>query len=238
MQKNTFTIDEVRTFWNGIASEYDRINSGLGWTHTERFETMSRYLPNRREAHVTNVWSRTGSAVPWIRRKLPDSEIRNFEVSDNLLAIARDRYPSERFERTDLDYFPLDNDSQDVVVSLETLEHAPDPSLFLSECHRILRPEGLLILSLPPAWAELPLRLYETFFENHGEGPHRFLPVSSVLRELKACGFSIREHRGTVLLPVGPAWLKKTAEKLHQTFLRHIGTNRLGIRHFFIAEKR
>lgn len=238
MRNGLFTIEAVRDFWNGVASQYDDINAGLSWTHSERFLTMQEYLPRRSGMQITNVWSRTGGAVRSIREICPDAALTNLEVSDAMLAMARERFPGEVFQRTDLHDLPGDTESQDVVVSLETLEHVPDPLHFLLECHRILKVGGRLILSAPPAWSELALRAYDRFFPNHGEGPHRFPSVGSVLADLRHCGFSLVIHRGTVLLPVGPEWAKRSVEWFQRHLLRYLGTNRLGIRHFYIAEKR
>ena len=155
-------------------------------------------------------------AVPYLRETCPDAVITHLEASDAMLEIARSRYPNEVFLRTDLHDLPQETESQDVVVSLETLEHVPDPLHFLLECHRVLKVGGRLILSAPPAWSEVFLCVYERFFDNHGEGPHRFPSVRSVLQALKSCGFSVITHRGTVLLPVGPEWAKRSAEWMQQ----------------------
>lgn len=40
-------------------------------------------------------------------------------------------------------------DSQDLVMHFDVLEHVPDPSMALGECHRILRPGGWLLFSTP-----------------------------------------------------------------------------------------
>jgi SAM-dependent methyltransferase len=42
---------------------------------------------------------------------------------------------------------PVDDESVDVVLSTQVLEHVADPALYLSECRRVLRPEGRLLLS-------------------------------------------------------------------------------------------
>ncbi len=236
MQRNPFSIGQVREHWDKVAVEYDRINGGFGWTHTERFTTMQKFLPADASA-ILNIWSRTGNAIPFIRACCPHAQIENLEASEVMIGLAQKKYPQESFAQTDLHDLLYPDASKDVVVSLETLEHIPDPLHFLLECHRVLRAGGTLILSCPPAWAEQPLKLYERFCENHGEGPHRFPQVGEVLKTMRQCGFTIIEHRGTVLLPVGPAWLKRVAEALQQSLLRYIGTNRLGIRHFFVAKK-
>lgn len=238
MQPNPFTIGQVRAFWDAVAPVYDRINATMGWTHCERFLTMQKYLPIQSGLAILNVWSRTGSAVPFIRERCPQATLLNLEVSGGFIKRAQERYPTETFEQTDLHDLPCATESQDIIVSLETLEHVPDPLHFLLECHRVLKTGGRLILSCPPAWNELPLRIFELFGENHGEGPHRFPKVRTVLKAMRQCGFTIMEHRGTVLLPLGPEWMKKIAEAVQQSVLRYVGGNALGIRHFYIAEKR
>ncbi len=44
---------------------------------------------------------------------------------------------------------PLDDDAVDVVVSFETLEHIEDYEKFMAEVKRVLKPDGLLVLSTP-----------------------------------------------------------------------------------------
>jgi coenzyme F420 hydrogenase subunit beta len=243
MRRNSFTINQVRRHWDSVAVAYDHINRGFGWTHTERFSTLQALLRELRGGtsgqplRVLNVWSRTGGAIPYLRALHPGAEIHNLEASSRMLEIARAGYQGESFRITDLHDLPFDAESMDLVVSLETLEHVPDPLHFLLECSRVLKVGGHLVVSCPPAWAEAPLRLYERFFENHGEGPHRFPTVTEVLRALKACELEILNHRGSVLLPVGPQRLKLAAERFHQSVLQRIGVNRLGIRHFYVTRK-
>jgi SAM-dependent methyltransferase len=42
---------------------------------------------------------------------------------------------------------PVGDGSVDVVLSTQVLEHVADPSLYLSECRRVLRPGGRMLLS-------------------------------------------------------------------------------------------
>lgn len=44
---------------------------------------------------------------------------------------------------------PLDDKSVDLIVSFETIEHVSDPHKFLSECARVLREKGRLVVSTP-----------------------------------------------------------------------------------------
>ena len=50
--------------------------------------------------------------------------------------------------------FPITSCSVDKVISNQVLEHVFTQDLFISEIHRILKPGGLLLLSVPFVWDE------------------------------------------------------------------------------------
>jgi len=54
------------------------------------------------------------------------------------------------------DILPLADESVDVVLSTQVLEHVPDPHAYLKEALRILRPGGLVILSTHGYWMYHP----------------------------------------------------------------------------------
>jgi 2-polyprenyl-3-methyl-5-hydroxy-6-metoxy-1,4-benzoquinol methylase len=58
---------------------------------------------------------------------------------------------------------PLADASVDVVTSFETLEHVPDDYALIEEFHRVLRPNGALIVSTPNQWplADTPFHIRE-----------------------------------------------------------------------------
>ena len=59
------------------------------------------------------------------------------------------QYPALAAVRGNLAALPVASDSVDTVVSLQVIEHVWDHPQFLTECARVLRPGGLLILSTP-----------------------------------------------------------------------------------------
>jgi len=54
---------------------------------------------------------------------------------------------------------PLEDGAADVVTSFTVLEHVPDEQAALAEIHRVLRPGGRLLISVPNRW---------WIFETHG----------------------------------------------------------------------
>lgn len=50
------------------------------------------------------------------------------------------------------DILPLENNSFDVVMSTQVIEHVDNLEQYMKECYRIIKPGGLFLLSAPATW--------------------------------------------------------------------------------------
>jgi SAM-dependent methyltransferase len=234
---NPFTIEEVRAFWDGVAGEYESTNEKVGYVHTQRFEQAMVFGNIQSGMKILNIWSRTGSLIPFLR-KIDGLEITNREVSPKMMEVAINRYPQEQFSLTNLeDFSEFQDRSFDRVISLETLEHTPKPEIFMKELARILKPDGQLIMSLPPKGAEIPEFIYKLFFHDHGEGPHNFLWPSEVKALLRGAGLSLVHHQAFIIFPLGNDRLTKAVSHALTKFLGPTPLGNFGVRHFYVAKK-
>lgn len=73
------------------------------------------------------------------------------DISESTILHARERYVRSnlKFIVGDCSTIPIADKSIDVVVSFETIEHHENHELMLSEFRRILRPNGILLISSP-----------------------------------------------------------------------------------------
>lgn len=88
-------------------------------------------------------------------------EVIGIDVSPDAVAHARARYGARRnlrFDCANALQLPVDAASVDLVVSFETLEHLREHEELLAEFHRVLRPEGVLLISSPDkrTYSDLP----------------------------------------------------------------------------------
>ncbi len=70
------------------------------------------------------------------------------DVSEATCIHAREKYGLDA-RLGNAEQIPLPDNSVDVIVSFETIEHVPDPDRFLDECVRVLAPRGRLVISTP-----------------------------------------------------------------------------------------
>ncbi len=61
-------------------------------------------------------------------------------------------------EYYDGDHWPVGDASVDLVLATETLEHVPNPDVFLAQARRVLRPGGRIVLTVPfsARWHYIP----------------------------------------------------------------------------------
>lgn len=92
----------------------------------------------------------------------------------------------------------------DVVLSSECIEHTNDPQAALAEMCRVLKPGGVLVVTVPNEfwrWAEIVARVFKL---RPYEGQENWLWWSELGRELRLRGMTIERMRGIHLFP--PIW--------------------------------
>jgi len=78
--------------------------------------------------------------------------VTGVDVASHVIARARESYasqPNVEFREADCTALPFAEGSFDAVVSFETIEHVAAQEAFLDEVRRVLRSDGLFILSCP-----------------------------------------------------------------------------------------
>jgi len=236
LEKAGFTLEQVKEFWDSVAGIYEKENAKVHAIHNQRFTEAVKHLQMTAPSKLLNIWSRDGGAIPYLYQTHSGVKIVHCELSPMMIAAARKRYPEETFIECSLHRLPFPGGSFDAVLSLETLEHVPEPQTFLSEINRVLKKGGQLVMSLPPARAEILLKIYGLFFGGHGEGPHRFLASREVKSLLSQTGFKLLLHKPTVYLPL----INKYLNQINKFLEDHITISFLqefAIRQFYICRK-
>lgn len=136
-------------------------------------EHRYRWASNFAQGIVLDVACGIGYGSGILRAGGKVKKYLGIDFSDEALGCARRKFtgPGVSFFRGDAQCLALPTTSVDTIVSLETIEHLPEPKKALSEFSRVLKPGGVLIGSVPTVEYE------EISEEVHGTNPfhlHRF----------------------------------------------------------------
>jgi len=228
---------EVEEHWDRVAGIYVEENEKVKHAHDQRFREAIKHLEISPDTKILNITSRDCEAEDYIRSVAADPDVVHAEISGGLIRLAAKLRPGVKQVKIETySSLPFKDNSFNRILSLETLEHAAEPEVFLAELYRVGKPGTRMVLSCPPATSELPYQVYTRVFGGHGEGPHRFPSSRKVKSSLEQSGWKLLHHRGTVLIPVGPVWLQDKGEKIIDRF-QHTFISELGIRQFYVCEK-
>jgi 2-polyprenyl-3-methyl-5-hydroxy-6-metoxy-1,4-benzoquinol methylase len=124
-------------------------------------------------------------------------DVTGIDLSPVGVEQARRRAPTGRFFVHDLTVqLPLEENTFDVVWCSEVLEHLFSPMFVLTQIHKVLKPGGVLIATVPYHGLIKNLAIALFAFERHydPEYPHvRFFTAKSLKHLVQKTGLAIRE---------------------------------------------
>jgi malonyl-CoA O-methyltransferase len=162
------TIDKRRLAQNfSRAAAHYRRHAALQQTVCERLAERLELFRIEPQV-VLDLGCGTGHAWPALRRRFPRAGLLGLDLAAGMLVESRRGrwWRRERLVCADAEQLPLADASVDVIFSSLMLQWCTPPDRALAECRRVLRPEGLLLLStlgpdtlreLRTAWPEEPL---------------------------------------------------------------------------------
>lgn len=125
--------------------------------YRRRVRTMLRYLAPRPGQTILDCGTGMGFYARAINRLFPACRVVGIDADPRALAFARDHVGSQTaLARCDILHLPFGEGSFDAVIMSEVLEHLEDDLQGLRQVHRVLRPGGVLAVTVPyaryPAW--------------------------------------------------------------------------------------
>lgn len=114
--------------------------------HLARYQAVIELVKGKK---VLDVASGAGYGSQMLARSA--ASVDGLDYSQDAVDYAKDHFPLDnlRYKLGDAQNMPYSDGEFDVVVSLETIEHIPDPESFVREVKRVLKPEGVFIVSTP-----------------------------------------------------------------------------------------
>jgi ubiquinone/menaquinone biosynthesis C-methylase UbiE len=138
--------DRTRVEFTGERVIPGQVNDDLWREHVARYAFARRYAEGRR---VLDAGCGTGYGAAELAQSA--AEVVGVDVAPEAIEYARTSYPlpTVRFVVSSCTSVPFPQNSFELVVAFEVIEHLPDFRAFLNECGRVITPQGLFIVSSP-----------------------------------------------------------------------------------------
>jgi ubiquinone/menaquinone biosynthesis C-methylase UbiE len=122
----------------------EQAHARIFWEHIARYRFAKDFVNGKRVLDIACGEGYGAAALA----KAGAASVVGVDLSAEICEHARRKYGLDARPGDALS-IPLEDQSIDVVVSFETIEHVDAPELFLGECARVLVPDGTLIVSTP-----------------------------------------------------------------------------------------
>jgi len=99
-----------------------------------------------------------------LSKSFPNAKYTGVDIYDKAVEYASKTYPYIKFIVASADNLPFSNNSFDLILFYETIEHVQNPSECLKEIKRVLKNDGTLILTMDSG--SLLFKITWFFWEN------------------------------------------------------------------------
>jgi SAM-dependent methyltransferase len=147
--------DAVTRFWTLAARGYN-LPVLQQWVYEPAQTEVIEVLRTQGARRIADIACGTGILADRIERELHPDEIYGVDMSDGMLAKARQRSSAVIWRKGPAEQLPFDDEALDAVVSTSAFHFFDQPAA-LREFHRVLRPGGVAAVATLSPWHGLPL---------------------------------------------------------------------------------
>jgi SAM-dependent methyltransferase len=116
---------------------------GTYWEHIYRYAFACSKVKGLNVLDIASGEGYGTNALSKVARR-----VIGVDISLEAVEHAKSKYHLD-FRVGSAEQLPVESDSLDAVISFETVEHVPNPKIFMQEVFRVLKPDGIFIVSTP-----------------------------------------------------------------------------------------
>ena len=128
---------------------YNGKNPIVRYVFSKRLELISEILPEKPSLKILDAGCGEGHLIERLIKKLKQHSYTGVDITDIALMKAKKRCPSAIIQKMDLYHLDFPDNSFDIVICTEVLEHLSDYSTAIKELKRVLKHGGSLIITFP-----------------------------------------------------------------------------------------
>ncbi len=193
-------MTDKRVFYDQIADEFDAVMNSYEVEKRLRliFDTLlPEHLDGKR---VLDMGCGTGIFTQRLAAR--GARVVTADIGPKLVALSRQRTPTALPAAASLESLAFAADTFDVIVCTEVIEHTPSPQRSVAELMRVLKPGGVLVLTVPNRVWHLSVKVADRLNIRPYHGLENWVWRADLLRWMRASGGEVETVIGFNLLPL------------------------------------
>ena len=189
-------------------------------------KALTKYL-NRLPDRVLDVGTADALMLGKLNKVWPDTCFIGLEMKRSLL-MTTNINGIQKIEGDAIE-LPFGNEAVDAIVATAVIEHLPDPMKFISECNRVIRTEGVIVITTPdPNLEHLASKLGLLKESGH----HHTFTLDTICELVEQSKLEILESRKFMFSPIG-----FPAEIFIEKLIRYFGLGMVLANQIVVARK-
>lgn len=189
-------------------------------------KALTKYL-NRLPDRVLDVGTADALMLGKLNKVWPDTCFIGLEMNRSLL-MTTNINGIQKIEGDAIE-LPFGNEAVDAIVATAVIEHLPDPMKFISECNRVIRTEGVIVITTPdPNLEHLASKLGLLKESGH----HHTFTLDTICELVEQSKLEILESRKFMFSPIG-----FPAEIFIEKLIRYFGLGMVLANQIVVARK-
>lgn len=186
-------------------------------------EALLKAVKLNKDCKILDVGVGTGIFAAELEKR--GAKVIGIDPSDEMLSIAKQRGISEVIKGSG-ENLPFADEQFDIVLAFTSLEFSPDPQQFISEMHRVCKPQGQIVVAVLTKWSMYGIaRFISRLFKNSIFRHTKFYTYHSLKRLLSPFVSDIN-YLSTVYINPNPSkFILKQAKKIEQFGQKYFNKN-------------
>lgn len=118
-------------------------------THRNYIKYISKKIETINKPKILDIGCGTGSFLYSCEQKLPNSRLHGVEYDQRLIDQAHLNLQRTKVSQGTAEKLPYDESVFDIVTSFQVIEHVVNPENMILEIRRILKPNGIMVITTP-----------------------------------------------------------------------------------------
>ncbi len=149
---------------------------------------------------IIDLGTAEGRMLNSVSEAYPSARCVGIEYDSSLVELSKRLYPNLEVIQGDIQEIDFPDESFDVVTATAVMEHVPRPEKVLGEVKRVLRPGGIVIVTVPdPFWERVAVLVRHLEDDKH----QHVMNIREMCDLMRENGFKILKAQKFMLSPFG-----------------------------------